>query len=54
MPALLKIKALMNEGWNMNLQDAIAYKTQISVPYSKTLDMSQMVTRLAMLRQRKK
>ena len=53
-PIMPHLQALMNEGWNMNLQDAIAYKTQISVPYSKTLDMSQMVTRLAMLRQRKK
>jgi hypothetical protein len=54
MPALLKIKALMNEGWNMNLQEAIAYETQISLPCSKTLDMSQMDTRLELLRQRKK
>jgi enoyl-CoA hydratase len=54
MPALLKIKALMNEGWKMNLQDALAYETQVSVPYSKTLDMSQIETRLEMLKQRKK
>lgn len=54
MPALLQIKALMNEGWNMNLQDALTYETQVSVPFSKTLDMSQMETRLEMLRKRKK
>jgi enoyl-CoA hydratase len=54
MPALAKIKALMNEGWNMNLQDALTYETQISVPYSKTLDMSRMEARLEMLRKRKK
>ncbi|MEO9943983.1 enoyl-CoA hydratase [Paraglaciecola sp.] len=52
MPALMKIKALMNQGWNMNLKNALEYETQISVPYSKAIDMTQMEQRLEMLKSR--
>lgn len=54
MSALLKIKALLNQGWNMDLQNALEHETQVSVPYSKTIDMTQMEQRLEMLRNRKR
>ncbi|MFT2090622.1 enoyl-CoA hydratase [Paraglaciecola sp. 2405UD69-4] len=53
MPALLNIKSLMDHGWNMSLEDGLNYETQIAVPYSKSIDLSQMTKRLEQLKNRK-
>lgn len=50
---LHQLKDMMDTGWQMPLKEALVYETNISVPYSQSLDLSVMEERLKLLRERK-
>ncbi len=51
---LQSIKALMNDGWDSTLRDALELEGRLSRAYNSQVDVSQMEARLAQLRQRSK